>query len=222
MAQIPLDFAFDTDYSLDSYFVDKNMVPNPLHMILNPQLWGDNLLLVCGKTASGKTHLAHIYATYYKIPIWDGATMTMNDLSHMVYCVIDNVDNMCEETLFHMLNHIKQVYIKCMLTSTCAIQGMPFTTPDVISRLQQAMLLPLKKPSDMVLQNILLKTLRDYGLFLHTDVVSYIIPRLHRSYASVQEFINILNTKSLSEKNNATIPFVKKILDDLNAPQFKI
>ncbi len=222
MTQLPLDFAVVYDYSIESYFVDPAVVLNPLDILLKPHLWGDNTLLVCGTKAAGKTHLAHIYAQKHSIPVLQGANTTLNHVQDKTYCVIDNVDTMCEQTLFHALNTCKQNQTKCVLTSTHPIQTIPFKTPDVISRLQQAMLISLKNPSDIVLHHILLKTLNDYNIFLTSEVVSYIIPRLHRSYEAVQSFVKTLNTKSLSEKTTVTIPFVREILDALDSPKFDI
>ena len=224
MTQMPLPFEVYPDYSMGAYFVDKAITPHPLDILLQCQFWEGQTLVLCGQTASGKTHLAHIFARTFSVPFFEGADMRMGMLANIAQtgCVIDNMPNMDEETLFHLLNTVRENTVKCLMTSGLALHDLPFLTPDVHSRLQHAMLITLKNPTDAVLQNMLLKLLDDRKLSVETDVVSYIIPRLHRSYESVQQLVDTLDSHSLSEKSNITIPLVRKIMDTIQMPELQI
>lgn len=224
MQQIPLHFQTSTDYSRQAYCTDETQPHNPLEIVLNPLLWGNSVLYIYGESDAGKTHLAHIYADVFHVPFCDGGNINDADTSRLVQsgCVLDNVHMSPEETLFYVLNGCAENGTKCVVTSPIAPCDLGGFAPDIISRLQGGMHLFVPPPTDVLLRAVLLKHLRDRSLHLSEDIVAYIIPRLHRTYAYVQYFVSQLDEQSLVQKYPITIPFVRQVLGAMDTPMLDV
>ena len=215
MKQIGLDFGFLPDYSLENYYV-ANPDVSPLNILLCPEIWGNHALLICGEKGAGKTHLCYIYANTYNVPLVQGKDLNLDNLPELASagCVVDGIETADETMVFHLLNMAKEFHTHVVVSSQISLNNVQL--PDLHSRLCQAMRITLDLPNDDVLSTVLLKQFADRNLRLSSDVMSYIMPRMPRSYSGVALLVQVLDETALESKVNITIPFVRKILSDFN------
>ena len=217
--QIRLDFGFLPDYSMGNYYV-PDPVNSPLNILLNTSIWGNHALLICGKIGAGKTHLCHIYADKFSVPMVSVDTLDIDILPSLseTGCVVDNIDGVDETLLFHLLNMVKENKKHIVMTSQHTVHSMGIVLPDLVSRLSQSMIVALDLPNDDILATVLIKHISDRKIRLPSEVVSYIIPRMPRSYGGVALLVKILDETALEQRTNITIPFVRKVLDTFISP----
>ena len=218
--QIGLDFGFSPDYGIDNYYV-PDPVNSPLNILLNTSVWGNHALLICGGVDAGKTHLCHIYADKFSVPIVSSDTLDIDILPSLSEsgCVVDDIDGVDETLLFHLLNMVKDNNKHIVMTSQQTVHNMGVVLPDLVSRLSQAMVVTLDLPNDDILATLLIKHFSDRKLRLPSEVVSYIMPRMPRSYSGVALLVKLLDETALEQRTNITIPFVRKVLDTFMASE---
>ena len=217
--QIGLDFGFLPDYSMGNYYVPEP-VSSPLNILLNTSIWGNPALLICGEVGAGKTHLCHIYADKFSVPMVSGDTLDIDILPSLseTGCVVDSIDGADETLLFHLLNMVKENNKNIVMSSQHTVHSMGIVLPDLVSRLSQSMIIALDLPDDDILATVLIKHFSDRKLRLSSEVVSYIMTRMPRSYSGVALLVKILDETALEQRKNITIPFVRKVLDTFMSP----
>lgn len=169
--------------------------------------WPAHALLLYGPEGSGKTHLAHIWAAKAN------AISSASAESLSANAVVENIDRRTDQQqLFHLLNTAKEQGLYLLLTSSVAPKQLPFTLPDLTSRILALPAIAITAPDDAALYGALCKQLADRQLKVDEDVIAYLLPRMERSFAKLSQLIDTLDRASLEEKKSLTIPFLKKTL----------
>jgi chromosomal replication initiation ATPase DnaA len=127
-------------------------------------------------------------------------------------CLIEDIEQ-CQnqESLLHLYNHCKDINVKLLLTSSCVPSALPFTLPDLTSRLRACQLVTINPPDDSLITNVMRKQFSDRQLMVDDEVIAYLAPRMERTLAGVKEMVERLDAAALAEQKNITIPFVKRI-----------
>ncbi len=184
--------------------------------------WSTPACVIKGEAFSGKSHLCRIWQELYQaIPL------AVKDLSdeHVIenlepggFYFIDDVDVVLTENpalqshLFHIYNFLFNQDGRLLLTMTNPWHDIPVSLPDLKSRLLALPLLEIKKPSDSVVEMMLVKLFNDRQIILTPQVIKFLIPRLERSYKGLHEAVHQIDALSLKGKRPITIPLVKKWL----------
>jgi DnaA family protein len=83
---------------------------------------------------------------------------------------------------------------------------------DLRSRLQMALLLPLRQLDEMQRWQQLQTRAQQLGLNMPTEVVQFIVLRTSRNMADIMSVLQQLDTAAWQSKRKLTIPFVKQVL----------
>jgi hypothetical protein len=126
--------------------------------------------------------------------------------------VIDNAEIAGDEKLFNAWNRAQAGGEPLLLLSRIEPAKWQIKLPDLRSRLANANLLMLPPPDDEMLEHLLFKQLRARGTSVTPEVLSYIVKRIARSYAAVEEFAERANDKALAENSAITLALVKNLL----------
>lgn len=213
--QLGIDYSSEPVYRIDNFYIEDGGI-SPLDIVLNPKSWGSNLLIISGEKGSGKTHLSNLYVDKFNVPIVAKECLNFDMLESLSLsgCVIDDINDIDEKLLFHLINMSKKYGSNLLFTVDKKVKDIDIKLPDLKSRLLQAMVYNIEKPSDSSLHFVMLKNFIDKQLRIKSDVMSYIIERTPRSYSSVIKLVDILDKESLACSNEITIPFVRKILQE--------
>lgn len=171
--------------------------------------WPDFALYVQGESGAGKTHLAHCWQSKTQ------AEFLAMDSEALPGCatIVDGIENWKNEVaLFHLYNHCKSEKIPLLVTSAKLPEQLPFTLPDLRSRLKSLPLAQINAPDDALLSAVLMKYFSDRQLKISPDVVEYMLPRLPRSFAELAHLVEKLDSDSLVSGRTLTIPYVRQVM----------
>ena len=118
-----------------------------------------------------------------------------------------------EEGLFHLINWVREARGSLLITSREPSQNWPITLPDLRSRVQGMAATPIGEPDDELFKAVLMKLFFDRQLEVPDAVVSYLSPRIERSFEAAKNWVARLDDEALTLKKPITIPLVKNCLD---------
>jgi len=169
--------------------------------------WPAQALIIYGPQGSGKTHLGHIWARRAK-----AETVTPEASKLKGNALIEGIEALQEKNLFHLLNAAKENGYFLLLTASAPVKQLPFALPDLTSRLLALPAAAIAAPDDEVLTASLRKQFSDRQLMVDDEVLTYLIPRIERSFAAIRNAVEALDKQALTEKKGITVPFVKRVL----------
>lgn len=182
--------------------------------------WPAPAFILHGPAASGKTHLAAVWKNMAGAAWVDAAELATQDANVLSarapHLVIDHLDPMignriAETALFHLYNHMKERGSSLLITMRAAPGQTDFVIPDLSSRLRAAPTVAIQPPDDTLLAALLVKLFSDRQITVGADVITYILPRMERSFAAARDIVERADHVALSEKKPVTIPLIRQI-----------
>lgn len=213
MSQLLLPLSLPTVFSADNFVVsDCNEAAYNQLLNFTPQFTQSNhSMYLYGKKSSGKSHLASIWAGSNGAKVIAAYDIQPSDITTNL--VVEDIENCNDEReLFHLFNHCKDIGAYLLMTSSCLPSELPFTLPDLVSRLRGCPLATIQEPDDKLLSAVMRKQFSDRQLLLDDDLISYLIVRGERSFLSVNNIVEALDSQAFSEQKTITIPFAKRVL----------
>ena len=174
-----------------------------------------NRLFLYGPSDSGKTHLGHIWALRAGAMTRPAAlieSIKLEDISNHHWFIEDVEQSGNERALLHFLNTVKENEKSVLITSAMAANQLPFTLPDLTSRLVALPCTHIDQPDDEALAGVIRKQFSDRQMKIDDEVIAYILPRVERSFKKINELVEVLDRTALAEHKNLTIPFVRRII----------
>lgn len=179
--------------------------------------WPGPALVVHGPPASGKTHLAHVFQAQ------TGGTLVQGDeLDDRVVqgvqsdggvVIVDDADNSADEAiLFHLYNAAADADGQLLLTAGTPPARWNIGLPDLASRLRAATSVGIRLPDENLMAAVLTKQFSDRQLRVDPAVISFLLPRIERSFTALDKLVDDIDRASLAEKRNVTLPFVRTVL----------
>jgi Bacterial dnaA protein len=160
----------------------------------NHALWPGHCAILVGPPRSGKSLMARYFGG-------QGGD------------VVDDADAAADEALFHRWNAAQGAGRSILLLSARAPADWDVQLPDLRSRLGAAQLLEIDAPDDEMLSQLLLKHVQDRGTSISPDVASFIVKRIERSHAALEEFARTANARALADGSAITLSLVRTLLD---------
>jgi chromosomal replication initiation ATPase DnaA len=217
MNQLIFKFPFKTKYYEQDFYVSGNNF-SAYKLIESWPNWPDKCVNIYGPKGCGKTHLANILKKKINTVIILDAKKIDNEIIsklESVNCIIiDNYDQNIEENfLYSILNHLKQLNGFIVINSLTPIQLMNFSLKDLSSRAKSFVNLGIDLPTDELLRVIISKYFSDKQIDISPKFSEYIIKNIERSYEKVFKFIKEIDDLSLSSGKSININLIKKVLN---------
>ena len=218
--QIPFSFAHRVAMAREDFLV----APCNAEAVSWVDRWPDwpaPALIVYGPEAAGKTHLLHVWRQRTGAQVVTRQVLETDKapaiLQNAAVLAIDDLDDIighraAEEELFHLYNLLKENGGQMLLSSRVPPAQLSFAIADLKSRLLAAPAVGIGLPDDNLLTALLVKLFADRQLRVSEGVVAYIVPRVQRSFAAVQDLVGRIEHQAAAEKKPATIALVKKLL----------
>ncbi|MEO1312617.1 MAG: DnaA/Hda family protein [Pseudomonadota bacterium] len=156
-------------------------------------LWPGRKLALVGPMGAGKTHLAMVWAAQV------GASVTSAKLIDPAaptpeFQVIEDVDRiagdpLAEEAVFHLHNAVLNQGGALLFTGRTPPQRWPIALPDLASRLRAAGVARLDSPDEALLTAVMVKLFADRGVKASPTLVHYVLVRIERTMASVEQTV---------------------------------
>lgn len=186
--------------------------------------WSAPVLILYGAAASGKTHLASVWqeksgAVFVKPEqLLEKSAEEIFNLGRAL--ILDGLDpwlgdRSAETTLFHLYNMLKEQKKTMMVTMRMPPSRADFEIADLASRLRAAPAVQIHAPDDMLLASVLIKLFSDRQLSVSNDVITYILPRMERSFAAARDIVALADKRALSEKKPVSVPLLRKVMAEM-------
>lgn len=168
--------------------------------------WPSGKMILVGPEASGKTHLATVWADQTGGHMIDARDVIDADIPALVAhpaLIVENADRIAgdrgaEEALFHLHNLALAEARPLLLSARSAPMQWGLTLPDLLSRMSATATATLGAPDDALLAALLVKQFADRQLTVPPRLIPYLAGRMERSFAAVKTVVNALDAAALS------------------------
>ncbi len=221
--QLPLDLSPRPALGRDDFVVTRSNAE--ALALLEGARWPGGRLALVGPAASGKTHLAHVWATAGSaavvaardLPRYDVATLAT--LGRIAVEDVPGIagDRTAETVLFHLYNRLHAEGGRLLFTGREAPARWPIALPDLRSRLAAAPTAELYPPDDALLGALLEKQFADRGLEPKDAVLRFLVLRMNRTAEAARALATEIDRLSLARRKPVSIPLASLALDRLAA-----
>ncbi|MBM3618752.1 MAG: DNA replication protein [Alphaproteobacteria bacterium] len=183
--------------------------------------WEQPVLVLHGPEASGKTHLAHIWAAETQARFLPPEALTDGKITQLLATnglsgrfVLDGLERVADETaLFHLLNGIREQGGMLLLVSRVAPSRLGIALADARSRVNAAPAVATDAPDDVLLHAVLAKQFADRQLRIGDDVTRYLLARMDRSFASAREWVERIDAASLAAQRRVSVALLREMME---------
>ncbi len=184
--------------------------------------WPDRRLALWGPAGCGKSHLLHIWAERIRAQVLNGPMLTdrvLGDLSRLpedTALALDVADTVASEPLLlHFLNTARDRASRVLLAARTPPSQWPVRLPDLSSRLRAITAVEIRPPSGDLLAVLLMHLLSDRQLKVAQSVQAWMLTRLPRSPAALQQAVARLDRASLEFRKPITRSFAARALEGM-------
>lgn len=200
LRQLPLEFEHVPSHAADDFLVGEGNAMAHSRIGAWPH-WPDAVTLVIGPPASGKSHLARIFADRsHAVLVTPETIAEIAGLDGRGPLVIEDVDRLGydEASLFHLLNQAMRGNRTLLLTARADIADWPLATDDVRSRVRRAPAFRLEASDDIELSQMFAKLFGDRQIKVDPKIIHYLVARMERSPEEVTELVDRMDRLALA------------------------
>jgi len=214
--QLPLDLPIETRLEVEDFVISSSNEVAYQFIDKWPD-WPDRVLLLTGPEASGKSHLAAVWAAKARAWIEKASDIKLYRVPHLVSSgalVIEDCDRsvLDEHALFHLINAARERGTYLLLTARTGPNEWGLQTKDLLSRLRLAPEVKIDGPDDALLNAVLFKLFIDRQLVIDTTIITFIQSRIERSIAAARDFVERLDREGLARGKPITRALAAQLL----------
>jgi chromosomal replication initiation ATPase DnaA len=181
--------------------------------------WPNRIMLLVGPEGSGKSHLAAIWAEQAGARSISAHALTPANVPGALATgalVIEDLkaSDFDERALFHLMNLAREDEASVLITARTPPSAFQVELRDLRSRLRAVPVVSLLPPDDQLFRALIVKFCADRQLSVDESVVSYLTTRLERSYASVRQAVELLDSEALRLGRPVTRALAAELLRD--------
>lgn len=185
-------------------------------MLATPDAWPERKLIITGPAGSGKSHLARVVQTQMGGLIHHSTALpdVLPNAGEVV--IVEDMERLppvSQEFMFHLHNYLRNTGGHLLLTAQTPPSRWPLTLPDLASRMQATTMAQIDDPDDALLSAVIMKLLADRQIMPPTALVSYLVPRIERSFAAAAAIVEALDVESLSTGRAINLKLAASLLD---------
>ena len=173
--------------------------------------WPQQSAVLVGPAASGKSHLAAVWATRSLAPRVEACDLSEGAVNLFQRedtraLIVEDIDQRIgdQRILFHLLNHARETQRFMLLTSKVAPGDLDIGLPDLRSRLRALAMITIAEPDNALLSAVLVKLFADRQLNVEPAVISYLINHMDRSMAAARTVVAAIDTLALARQRKVT------------------
>lgn len=170
------------------------------------------VMAICGPAGCGKSRLGQIWAERVGAVALNGEEAALIDPLELEGrpVLLDRAMDTDDETLFHLINLAQAPGGAMLMLSRPAPSAWAVTVPDLRSRLDAVISVPMEAPDDAVLAAMLDMRFAERGIRPARDVVPYLLRRIDRSAAAAADIVGRLDALH----RPVTRSLAREVLDD--------
>lgn len=219
--QLAFDLPFRTALGRGDFFVSTTNA-QALAALDAWHDWPGGKMVLVGPPASGKTHLAHVWANRVGASLHPAKSLASTDIAALATesaIVVEDCETLgaspaAQEALFHLHNMLAAKGTPLLMTAVSAPRDWGLTLPDLASRVQAAPVTRLAAPDDALLSAVLVKLFSDRQIAVTPALVAYLLPRMDRSFAAARHLVAELDAAALERGCGVTRALAATVLDN--------
>jgi len=185
--------------------------------------WPASTLFLVGLPGSGKSHLAHVWCGTSGAALLTAGTLRTETIPEALGANALALEDapgpdLDETAFFHLMNHAREHRAYVLVTSQTLPALWPVNLADLKSRLRASPAVELKPPDDALLRAVLAKHFADRQIAVDNAVVSYLVPRMERSFDAARRLVAEIDRRALAEKAEVTRSFAARVLAEWSEP----
>lgn len=204
--QLPLALAYPPSSGRDDLLVSKRMEA-AVALIDSWPAWPSPVVIITGPEGSGKSHLAAIWreaSGAVDIDAREGSNSSLSATTNPVIFEDADRSDYSETELFHVINSVRQNGTTLLMTARTWPLAWPVSLADLRSRLRAATMIEIGEVDEEHLTQLVVKLFADRQLHVDDKIVSYIIPRIERSFSAAQEAVDRIDRLALSRRSKVS------------------
>jgi chromosomal replication initiation ATPase DnaA len=179
--------------------------------------WSDQVQLLIGPPASGKTHLARVWQALSGATTLDPDMLGMDFVDRLesgTALIIEDADRGAyqESALFHLINLARENRLFVLLTARSAPSRWQISLPDLLSRLNALHVVEIGSPDDALIGTVMLKHFADRQLDIDPKVLTYLALRVDRSLAAAAEAVAAVDRAALATGRKISRQLVNEVI----------
>ena len=174
--------------------------------------WPAPHAVLVGPPASGKSHLAAVWAAKADAPVMEAANLEAGVPGGAL--VVENVGAQTPQApLFALLERGAPL----LLTSQLSPAAWPFELPDLKSRANALLAFELWAPDEALLMTLAVKLFADRQVTVPQIVISRMIASLERSPGAIRDFVARADAAALVRKSPINVSLIRDLMGSLDA-----
>jgi chromosomal replication initiation ATPase DnaA len=174
--------------------------------------WPAPAVALYGPAASGKSHLAAVWAARAGAAIMEGRDLEAGVPQGAL--VVENIaPGVAEPVLFALLERGAPL----LLTAQTPPASWPVGLPDLRSRANALLAFALWAPDDALLMGLAVKLFADRQVEVPESVIAHMIRNQERSPGAIRDFVARADAAALATKRPITLSLIKDLL--ANSPE---
>ncbi|MER2492579.1 DnaA regulatory inactivator Hda [Catenovulum sediminis] len=229
--QLTINFTHELEASFDYFYQQGNemLLANLQEFVTaNVNVHSQQLMYIHGPKGSGKTHLLQATCHYADLNKQNAQYLPCSQLIAMPVAfthglemnhllLIDDIqeiaaDDEWQTSIFDLINRTLEQGHKIVFSGSLPADDIPFTLPDLVSRLNWGQKWLVKPLDEAQRKEMLIMRSQSRGMPMTEELANFIVMRSQQDNASIMRCLEILDTQSLAEKRKLTIPFVKSVM----------
>ena len=173
--------------------------------------WPAPAVALFGPAASGKSHLAAVWADKAGATVLEAAQLESGIPAGPL--VVENVTaGVAEAPLFALLERGTPLLLTAQLPPAEWPEKFALALPDLVSRVRALLAFALWAPDDALLMGLAVKLFADRQVQVPENVVTHMIRSLERSPAAIRDFVARADMIALAGKRPINISLIKDLL----------
>jgi chromosomal replication initiation ATPase DnaA len=214
--QLPLDLALAPRFGEEDFLVSGSNADAYATIETWPG-WPGRTLALVGPPASGKSHLAAIWAARAGAQLLAARALSKADVPALVSAGAVAIEDageagLPETELFHLLNLAQEREASVLITGRRPPADWKVGTPDLASRLRRCPAVSISEPDDALIRTLLVKLFLDRQIVVDTALIEYLALRSERSFAAVRQTVDTLDRETLARGKRLTRAMAARIL----------
>ena len=214
--QLPLDLTLEPRFGEEDFLVSQSNADAYAIIDAWPD-WGSRMVFLAGPAASGKTHLATIWASRAGARSLSARGLGQADLPALAAAgavVVEDIERpgLDEAALFHLINLAQEREAFLLITGDRAPSELGIATPDLLSRLRRMPMVRIAAPDDALIKALFVKLFVDRQLVVDTTLVDYLCLRTERSFSAGREIVERLDREAMARGRRLSRPLAAQVL----------